>query len=204
MERLQLDKGMIKQWRLLVSESAVVAGCDLDKGLENYLATLLMRFVDYPQLATDILLTERFINAGNDFSGMRNKGKHQIHQTLRNVGDKCLLVSGLFPQLASQRHVKVSYFVNLGRAAYMQLQGGLSNAAVSNLYCAVSHNFVALMDVLQTIRQAGTGVPGIDHLQAYDLWHDTNSRYARSVLRMSTDAQPVRVHGAANSIRILH
>jgi hypothetical protein len=75
-------------------------------------------------------------------------GKKQRQQQLRDVGDKCLLFSGLFPELASQRQVPISYFVGLGQHAY-HILSLLLGASLAELFHSLDEHFVSLMDTLQ-------------------------------------------------------
>jgi hypothetical protein len=93
---------------------------------------------------------------------------------LRDVGDHCLLFSGMFPQLAERRLVRVSYFVNLGRSSYQQLSDRLDHSW-SVVYEHLSRAFVVLMDILHAMRELG-GESILTPFQAMDLWQDTGSR----------------------------
>jgi hypothetical protein len=110
---------------------------------------------------------------------------------LRDVGDQCLLFSGLYPQHAERRLVRVSYYVELGRGAYGQLAERLRHAGAA-MYQQLCQGFVALMDVLQAMR-ALEGTPALSPLQSLELWAETGSQGARQQLRACTDATPVSV-----------
>ncbi|MEO5703117.1 MAG: hypothetical protein ABIQ54_04455 [Gammaproteobacteria bacterium] len=173
------------QWQALVAEAESAASCPLVEELESYLVFLLMRFSRKPEMASNIIALDYL-------SGMLASG--QVKQgRLRDVGDQCLLYSGLFPQQAERRHVRVSYFVNVGRSAYRQLSMGLANS-YTDLYAHLSQDFVALMDVLHAIRRMGSPLPCLAPLPAYELWNDTGSRQASEALRRITNAQPVAVN----------
>ena len=163
------------QWYELVSEAEATAQCALVEELESYLVFLLMRFANRPDLAGTPLAL---------------KYLHSVHATgrlqqeqLKDVGDQCLLLSGLFPRLAERKHVKISYFVDLGRVAYHQLSTLLRNSAAP-LYAHLSQDFVPLMDVLQVIGR-GNGNTPMELLPACDLWFDTGSRLAYETVRQA-------------------
>jgi hypothetical protein len=94
---------------------------------------------------------------------------------LRDVGDQCLLLSGLFPKRAEKQLVKVSYYVNLGRSAYHHLSDGVHQAS-ADLYRQLAETFVMLMDLLQTIREFNS--PVLQPIQTHELWCDTGSQRA--------------------------
>jgi hypothetical protein len=94
---------------------------------------------------------------------------------LRDVGDHSLLFSGLFPQLAEHRLVSISYFINLGRSAYMQLSG-LLECGWALVYGHLSEAFVVLVDILHAMRELDSH-PVLTPIQAMELWQDSGSRH---------------------------
>ncbi len=170
------------QWHALVTEAESVACCPLVEELESYLVFLLMRFSCKPEIVGNIIALD-YLN-GMLASGQVKRGR------LRDVGDQCLLYSGLFPQQAERRQVRISYFVELGRSAYQQLSVGLGSS-YTELYAHLSQNFVALMDVLHAIRRLDNSAPCLDPLPAYELWNDTGSRQAYLALSQVTKEKPI-------------
>lgn len=166
MPQLILGPTSQAQWLALVHEAQ--ARCDrcLDETLESYLVFLLMRFSDKPYCTTRII-AEDYLNSH------ACSGELRIDR-LREVGDHCLLYSGMFPQLAERRLVRISYFVNLGRSSYQQLSG-LLDRSWSLVYGNLSQAFVILMDILHAMRELG-GETALTPFQAMDLWQDTGSR----------------------------
>jgi hypothetical protein len=168
------------QWHALVSEAQVACQHNLDESIESYLVFLLMRFTDRPDLARKVMALE--------FLQSQNRGGHQTER-LREIGDQCLLFSGLFPQIAERRLVRVSYFVALGRTAYDQL-AGLVDRNSDRLYSGLAQAFVGVMDVLQAMRGL-SGQPALQPLAAAELWADTGSRSAYRAVAEQTDGLPV-------------
>src|SRR5689334_12548053 len=97
-------------WFEIIHEAEAVCQTVLKEELESYLVFLLMRFTTRPEMVKRIL--------GTDFLAGLNRPIHQQQVALQRVGDNCLIYTGLFPSHAASRHVKVSYFVNLGQSAY--------------------------------------------------------------------------------------
>jgi len=166
MRSLVLEPTTQSQWQTLLQEAQ--ASCDqrLDESLESYLVFLLMRFCNRPQCISRII-AEDYLNS------QACSGELRIER-LRDVGDHCLLFSGMFPHLAERRLVRVSYFVNLGRSSYRQLSG-IMDHSWSVVYEHLSHAFVILMDILHAMRELG-GDSILTPFQAIDLWQDTGSR----------------------------
>lgn len=182
MAQLILEPTSTAQWHALVSAAEDAAARHLDETLESYLVFLLMRFMARP-LAQQAMATEYL-------RGSAARGQLQEAQ-LRDVGDQCLLFSGLYPQYAERRLVRVSYYVELGRGAYGQLAERLRHAG-SAMYLQLCQGFVALMDVLQAMRALDGGTV-LTPLQSHELWADTGSPGALHQLRNCTDATPVNL-----------
>lgn len=183
MTNLVLHPTSTAQWHALVSEAEHSAGCVLTEDVESYLVFLLMRFTNRPHMLTKVLALD-YLNSDSAPERTRN-------ETLRDIGDHCLLFSGLFPQHAERRRVKVSYFVGLGRSAYQQISDS-PVAQNADIFAELSREFVALMDILQTIRELRTSNQNLSPLHAFDLWNETGSQHAFKVLRSITAAYPIR------------
>lgn len=140
---------------------------------------MLMRFTERADLVARAMALE-FLDAQTDGS--------QQPERLRDVGDKCLLFSGFFPQIAERRLVRVSYFVRLGRSAYNQL-ASLVDREADQLYGRLAQAFVPVMDVLQAMRGL-SGEPALGPLAAAELWEDTGSRVAFRTLGEATNGLP--------------
>lgn len=184
MKSLVLQPTDMAQWHALVSEAQVACKLNLGEHLESYLVFLLMRFVDRPEMTRKIMALE-FLNA------QQSAGNNA--ETLRDVGDQCLLFSGLFPQIAAKRLVRVSYFVNIGRSAYQQ--ASLADQTDASLFSRLAEAFVCAMDVLLAMRGL-SGQPALQPLAAAELWQDTGSRSAFEELASCSDATPVRSTGS--------
>ncbi len=169
MDSLILQPTSTAQWHMLVNEAIYASGVHLSEDLESYLVFLLMRYTKKNHLASSVLALEYL-------ESQQNTGKRR-QIALRDVGDKCLLFSGLFPGLALNRRVRVSYFVKLGQSAYWVLSD-LADNGLSPLYHALCEDFVALMDVLHTFRSFDKNAQILSPLDALELWTETGSASA--------------------------
>ncbi len=165
--RFILDSSELSQWHTLVQEAEQDYGCHLNEELQSYLVLTLMRFAKNKQFNSKALAL--------DYLSAHNLPNHLHDKQLRNVGDQCLLLSGLFPQSAIKRHVSVNYYVDLGRSAYHHI-GSATQHAMAELYQHLAENFILLMDLLQTIRQYSA--PALQPINAFELWDKTGSRSA--------------------------
>jgi hypothetical protein len=146
--------------------------------MQSYLVFTLMRFAKNNQLNAKALALD-YLSSQQLPNKLRN-------EQLRDIGDQCLLLSGLYPQSAEKRLVSSGYYVDLGRTAYHHISI-VTQKGIAELYQQLTESFVLLMDLLQTIRQYS--MPALQPLAAYDLWAQTGSRAACS--KISADATPV-------------
>ncbi len=179
------EPGNTAQWQELVHEAADVAGTRLDEELESYLVFMLMRYLRRGDMVARVLAL--------DFLRALEAGQSQRGESLREVGDQCLLFCGLFPRRAERRRVNVSYYVDLGRSAYSSVADSM--AQLAQLYQRLSREFVHIMDTLLAIRQIGGNDNGLTLLAASDLWQDTHSEMARQTLLRHSHAGVVLMKG---------
>lgn len=173
MNKLILQSTSLAQWYTLVSEAENAFGKRLAIDLESYLVYLLEHYTNKPDLTGSILALDYL-------HSLEATGRARTDK-LRDIGDKCLLFSGFFPEVAFKRHVTVSYFVSLGRHAYNHLSSrGLVNKA---LYSLLREQFVNLLDLLFSIRELSGEQHALSLMQAEELWRNTGSQYALQLLK---------------------
>jgi len=165
-------------WHALVEDAQALCKHPLHTDETAYLVFLLMRYLQKPELAESCFALS-YLDAQLSL-GRQKSDKLQL------VGDQCLLTSGFFPQRAKRKRVKISYFVELGQAAYLQLADS-SIASMSRLYTDLAQHFVGLMDVLQALNKLSDAQPLLEPLDAVDLWVKTGSDQALSAVSQNPD-----------------
>ena len=90
MSRLILEPTPQAQWQSLLHEAQSACHQRLDESLESYLVFLLMRFTDRPECMARIM--------AEDYLQSQSLHGEQRADKLREVGDHCLLFSGLCPR----------------------------------------------------------------------------------------------------------
>ena len=143
MRPLILHPTDISQWHALVNEAQASTRLILNENTESYLVFLLMRFSQGPKLIESVVAL--------DFLESVHNSKVKQFDLLRDVGDKSLLFCGLFPGIAEKRHVSLSYFSDMGQAAYLSL-GELQDSQNGALYMQLSAQFTMLQQILQAMR----------------------------------------------------
>ncbi|WP_342147351.1 hypothetical protein [Rickettsiella endosymbiont of Aleochara curtula] len=174
---LLLQPTTTAQWQSLVKDAESSSNLRLNNELESYLVFLLGYYNRRPDIANSVLAKE-FL------SGITERHARQ-RECLREVGDKCLLFAGFFPEQAEKKRVKIKYFIELGQTAYVQV-ASLSKAGSAALYNALSCDFISLMEILHAIRGLSDPVNELSPLQALELWTDVKSQHALTVLRRHT------------------
>jgi hypothetical protein len=193
MSHLRLYPTSMAQWHALVQDAEKLLGCRLDEELQSYLVLLLQRFIDKPEVAHGIAALEYLENC------QQHGVKRQTN--LRDLGDKCLLFSGLYPQLSVRRRVPITYYIELGQQSY-HLLSVLDHTKLAQLFHALEQHFVVLMDTLQCMRELAGEEDSISLLQAEELWREKHSKHALDILRRHThNSLPI---AGNNSKRILH
>jgi len=184
MNTLVLHTSATAQWHALINDAEHACQAHLEEDLQSYLVFLLMRYVGAAELSNTVMALD-YLNS------FKVSGRLREHR-LREVGDKCLLYSGFFPGRAERRRVRISYYVDIGVSAYALLATSLAGVR-AQIFEQLSAHFIALMDILQAVRQLGHTQPILEPLQAMELWQDTHSNHALTLLSRYTQATPVHI-----------
>jgi hypothetical protein len=147
-------------WHELIRDAEHRADSSLDESLESYLVFTLLRHQGDTALGQRVIATEWLAAIG--------RGKHLQQQNLRDVGDHCLLLAGLYPEQAERRLVSLSYFIDLGRHAYDHLAAQLK-AGMAELYGQLARGFNELVRVLLEVRKLSGQWQGLAPLQNFEL-----------------------------------
>ncbi len=167
MPKVHIEPTATAQWHSLVQSARHDCGADLDEGVEAYLVFMLMRFAERTLVGRHALALE-FLQ------GLQAGGGRP--ERLRDTGDECLLVCGLFPQRVRRRPVPFRYYVDLGRGAYGTLaQAGAATDAEP--FAELATEFITLMEILQTMR-AHDPEQQLSALDAAELACETGSQQA--------------------------
>ena len=144
MSAIVTDVPQLALWTDLVHDAEQGAATRLDEELESYLVFLLMGHTRDVQLGRNAVAF--------DYLLARAESGRRLKQELRDVGDRCLLLAGLYPEQAERRLVSTRYFLDLGSRAYDELSNALS-AGIAELYDRLAHAFAQLVRVLLELRR---------------------------------------------------
>lgn len=136
-------------WYDLVRDGEARMHTRLPEDVEHYLVFVLHRHQADAQLGARTMALECL-------HGLERAGTARC-DALRDVGDRCLLIAGLFPALARRRNVGPDYYASLGQAAYAEV-AVLARAGHATLFAHLAQGFVAMRQVLAGIAsQVRTG-----------------------------------------------
>lgn len=133
----------VELWRDVVREAEDRADRALDEGRESYLVFVLQRHQQ------DAFLLAR-TQALEWLSAQEQVGTARA-DALRDVGDRCLLIAGLFPGVAARRRVSVDYYIDLGSGAYDEV-AHCTRAGYSELFAQLARSYRDLVLVLRAVR----------------------------------------------------
>jgi hypothetical protein len=178
----EIQLAEVAGWRALLTEAQHVARVYLAPAVEDYLLRLLYQAVGQPggSIEDD---AQAFVER------LAQRRQTAAHELLA-VGDESLIYAGLFPEQVIRKGIPITYFVQVGVNAYREFAAMQSAAPAGILYATLANQFVALLDVLHTLRELQQDTPCIDALNAYQLWREVGSTHAWQVLRQFTSASP--------------
>lgn len=143
MNKIVIQPSALSQWYTLVNEAEMQCHYRMNEDIESYLVYLLMRFCSRAEWATGVV--------GLDFLKALQLQGARSATLLKEVGDKSLLLCGLFPEVVKKRHVSIHYFIDLGQGAYWQV-GNLETEKTGALFYTLCREFERLKNVLNATR----------------------------------------------------
>jgi hypothetical protein len=130
-------------WHALVHVAGARLHAPLDESRESYLVFVLLRFQRDDSLLARTLALEWLAAQANIGSARAD--------ALRDVGDRCLLIAGLYPGMAERRRVSGDYFIDLGRGAYFEVAQASRNAYAA-LFEELARSYRELVRTLRALR----------------------------------------------------
>lgn len=160
MTRILTDTAPTALWHDLIREAERNGSAPLDSDSESYLVFLLMRHLRDAGLSEHVFAL--------DYLEALHQGRTQRQQQLRDLGDRCLLIAGLYPHQAQRRLVGLDYFLDLGSQAYAELAAATASA-LAQLYRQLAAGYARLVRVLVEVRRLGAGMDAMGALDRHSL-----------------------------------
>ena len=183
MSTILTDTAATALWHDLVREAEQRGAAPLDDEIESYLVFLLMRHLRDAGLGGHVFALDYLATLDDVGTSRRDN--------LRDVGDRCLLIAGLYPQQAQRRLVSLNYFLDLGSRAYADI-ADVARTAYAELFRRLAAMFGRLVRVLVEIRRIG-GADGLDAFGRHSLGIADPAAAAREFPGAMVLPAPVRI-----------
>ena len=139
-----------------------------------YVVNLLTGFLQRPAYDDDTPMAVRLAEAINA-AGAKQR------DSLRQIGDLSLFMSGFFADSFQRKLVDVDYYANIGGSAYAALSR-YETDAFSSVFAELADNFVRFADVLSEVSERASCGSNADLLRLYERWLKTGSRRCGQLL----------------------
>jgi hypothetical protein len=139
-----------------------------------YVVNLLTGFLQRPKYDDDTPMAVRLAEAINA-AGAKQR------DSLRQIGDQSLFMSGFFADSFQRKLVDVDYYANIGGTAYAALSR-YETDAFSSVFAELADNFVRFADVLSEVSERASCASNADLLRLYERWLKTGSRRCGQLL----------------------
>ena len=145
MQSIKLGSSEIAQWHALILDAQSSVGFYLPASIEQYIVMTLNAYTKNTSIASVVIAID-YLQALKDSSSLSL-------QKLRDVGDQCLILSGLFPERAARKNLSQEYFTNIGKEAYYSLSFADSQTIDNqNVFYQLFENFSELIKLLNNTR----------------------------------------------------
>ncbi|OGT47372.1 MAG: hypothetical protein A3F17_03755 [Gammaproteobacteria bacterium RIFCSPHIGHO2_12_FULL_41_15] len=132
------------EWYELIRESQHHIGLFFDDHVESYLILTLDKFIK-EEIHNETPIAIEFL------SSISMENSH-ANQKLRKIGDRCLILAGLFPEHAEKVNVSTTYFIDMGQQAYLTLADRARIKTDPKLFYKLGFQFIDIKSVLNTMR----------------------------------------------------
>jgi hypothetical protein len=142
-----------------------------------YVVQLLTSFLQRPVLGENSDESPLAFRLAQAFEsgGLRQR------ESLRQIGDAALFVSGFFSDSLNRKLVDVDYYVSIGGCAYSALSR-VETDTFSTVYAELGEKFVGFVDVLSEVSERSSCSSNADLLRLYEKWVRTGSRRSGQLL----------------------
>ena len=140
---MHFEPTSISQWYALLKDTLEQTGKKLDDSVESYVILTLDHYAKDASW-TNATIAIEFLETVSALP--------QSHEKLRSVGDRCLILSGLFPERAKKVNVSTRYYIDIGQQAYLFLSDNTHLKYDPKLFAKLGHHFGELAHLLQHMR----------------------------------------------------
>lgn len=127
----------------IVRETQEQHGYELPQHLEAYIVMLLAHHVERPDFLPDTSFAEKYLTIDK-------------RKDAKSLGDTCLFVSGVFPNIGKRKGLNRSYYTSIGIGSYSSMYG--------DLFGELATHFLFLSDFIEVTIHSSKP-------QKYNLFH---------------------------------
>ena len=137
----------LAEWHHLIQLAQAHSGYHFEENLEHYIMITLDSFTHKVDLGSNIIAI--------DYLQHQNIESAYDLQCLRNTGDQCLILAGLFTENIKHKYVSTNYIINIGRSCYDRIAAMTRYKLFDQaLFAKLRDHFV---DIIVTVHQMRTG-----------------------------------------------
>ena len=171
----------------LLQDASEHAGVVINEDSQRYLLLTIVRYLNNEQLAMQARAFQ--------FSDTHSKQGIQI---TREHGDHCLMMAGLFPDIAIQKGTRILEYIEHGKYCFEQLGLQLKDND-GKIFSHIAEHFLSLTEVLHSLRYFA-GSDRLNSLTAFELWAEGGSQSAYRQLTCEHQSLPL-AHAMASGSR---
>jgi hypothetical protein len=171
------QESAVEYFKELVDGALTHQGLATQELTAFYVVRLLTSFLQRPvdgdandQMPLAVRLTQAL-----ESGGMRQR------ESLRQIGDVSLFISGFFSDSLHRKLVDVDYYVSIGGCAYNALSR-VETDMFSSVFAELGRKFVGFVDVLSEVSERTSCASNADLLRLYEKWLKTGSRRSGQLL----------------------
>ena len=171
------QESAVEYFKELVDGALTHQGLATQELTAFYVVQLLTSFLQRPASgdADDQMPLAVRLAQALDSGGVRQR------DSLRQIGDVSLFVSGFFSDSLHRKLVDVDYYVSIGGCAYNALSR-VETDTFSSVFAELGEKFVGFVDVLSEVSERTSCASNADLLRLYERWLKTGSRRSGQLL----------------------
>ena len=171
------QESAVEYFKELVDGALTHQGLATQELTAFYVVQLLTSFLQRPASgdAEDQMPLAVRLAQALDSGGVRQR------ESLRQIGDVSLFISGFFSDSLNRKLVDVDYYVSIGGCAYNALSR-VETDTFSSVFAELGEKFVGFVDVLSEVSERTSCASNADLLRLYERWLKTGSRRSGQLL----------------------
>jgi hypothetical protein len=171
------QESAVEYFKELVDGALTHQGLATQELTAFYVVQLLTSFLQRPASgdADDRMPLAVRLAQALDSGGVRQR------ESLRQIGDVSLFISGFFSDSLHRKLVDVDYYVSIGGCAYNALSR-VETDTFSSVFAELGEKFVGFVDVLSEVSERTSCASNADLLRLYERWLKTGSRRSGQLL----------------------